>query len=251
MRIPSTLRNCLISKNEVNNVVSKDHISLLSLLVMENHSNPERPVGWHVDLSIWRVELEFRGSDKYAVTPIPLLKRVEVYPTIADPRPTVTITLQDLVMFHRNKDNSLLDITMEIAPAKAHRVAARAVTAKQTKALKQPSSPVNPDQLAPSPPLGASEASEDSYRDQGGSEETASQRLTTPLSPISHSSQNDTGEERDHEEAGIDVESDGDNESDFTGNSALAFEQRTTDHIAKSEEEKDLGVSLGEDADGA
>lgn len=77
---------------------------------------------------------------------------------------------------------------MEIDLAHVHRIAERAVDAKETEALDQPSSDVDPNQLAPSSPLGAGAVSEDSYRDEGGSEGTTSQRLTTTSSPRNHNS---------------------------------------------------------------
>ncbi len=233
---------------------------------MVNYGLP-RQQDWHVELSIWRIGREVHEGDKYKPIYDPLLDQVEVYP-LSDHSLTITITKQDLVTFSRNKDNSLLGVTMEIDLAHVRRIAQRAVNAKERETSNVASSDIDPNQLPPSSPLGADEASQDSYRDEGSSEGIASQRLTTTSSPRNHNSQNDTEEESDHGEtdidvesegdiesdhgeAGIDVESEGDTGNDFNDNSAPAIKQRAKDRMAKPEEERLLSMSRGEDVDGA
>lgn len=123
---------------------SKGRISVISILNMEPYnSSPGQPEDWRVDLSIWRIERkksDDRHKPKYLPVAVRLIDRIQVYPNISNAPLTVVISKQDLVTFHRNKDESLTDIKVEIDLAGVHQTARRAVKAKGMEKMNLPSS---------------------------------------------------------------------------------------------------------------
>ena len=213
----------------------KLHISILSILNLEDRKNkkPDQSSDWRVDLSIWRIGKELRKDNKYCPKLEILLDRVEVYPTISKPPPTITIFKQDLVTLHRHEHQGLLDTKMNVIFSDVYAVANGAVEQMNRQQQNLPSSSPSPDQLGPSSPFtGASNAS---YQDEEESDKGASQRMkkVTTVEPASR--QSNRGQKRVREE---------DLSSSLTGGSNCSYQDEEESEKVASQAEIDDSLTL-------
>ena len=128
--------------------VPKSHVSILSMLNM----NDTETSGWEVELSIWRFKSERteKGKRRWMET---LVDRVKVYPDPPSPPPKVTISKQDLVTVHRERNPRLCEDEIEIDFSFVHQNARNAVRAKIREQQNLPRSSPEPFQSSHSPPL--------------------------------------------------------------------------------------------------
>lgn len=178
---------------------SGEYILYVSILNLQDRSrNSKLAEDWRVDLSIWRVDRKYING-KFRPSPNKSLDRIEVYPDISDLLSNFTIFKQDLVTVHREQDESLRAITINIdLESVIDRIVVRAVRAMENARANPALSSLPSDQLTPSLPFANLE--EGSYQDEEGSEKDTSQRkdiklrfwlgmLPNPSSPINNNSQ--------------------------------------------------------------